>query len=167
MYSITELFCEIVTDEDTVSVKMNLNSPGRIVVKLKNVFQYLKKNAAPLLIAYFLIFGGSGFGFEFEGVADKIIEILKLIRMNDIDIKKAQADLEGQQLENYKKLVELISACNDSNLDIEKIEEQMQIVNELNSTLQFENNLSFAISTDNEVYDNPQEEYDINIKTDE
>lgn len=160
MYSITEMFCEIVTDEDAVSVKMSLSSPGRVIVKLQSGFRIIKKSAPVFLILYFLAFGGSGFGFEFNGAVDDIIEAVKAVRMMNIEVEKAEADLEGQRLDNYKKMVDLMVACNDSDLDIEKIQTQMVILNELSGTLRFENNEQFAIEEPEEVPEEESEETD-------
>lgn len=42
MYGITELFCNL-TEEDLVTVTINLNSPGKVTVVLKEGYNKLKK----------------------------------------------------------------------------------------------------------------------------
>lgn len=76
MYGITELMCEAVNDEDSISVTSNINSPGKIVITLKNVYDIIKSNAKILLVIYFLVFGGAGFGLEFEGAASRVLDLV-------------------------------------------------------------------------------------------
>lgn len=147
MYGVTELFCDL-TDEDLVSVTVNLNSPGKITVVLENGYKYLKKGAIPLLAIYLFVFGGSGFGFEFPGLAGGIINTIKDYRTMDIEIQTEKAELKGKQLENYKTAIEVIKMSEDADVDIDvdKVLNDLELVNELNDSLKFESNEEFATS---------------------
>lgn len=142
---ISVLFCEIVTDEKSVSIRVNLNSPGRLCVKLKSAFRFVKKLVGPFLLAYVLIFGGSGFGFEFDGIVNDVIDAIKKGKTISNDIQLAEAQLQGKQIENYQKYIDLIKACNDADIDLDAVIKQMEKANELWPLLKLENNLVFAI----------------------
>ena len=147
MYSVTELMCEVVNDEDSISVTSNVNSPGKIVITLKNIYGIIKKKALPLLLVYLMLFGGSGFGFEFKGAASSAIDIIKELKTMDIQIEQAEEDLEGKRLENYQKLVDLIIACREGEIDIDSIESNMIIIEKLDDSLDFQSNQEFAHET--------------------
>ena len=143
-YNVTELFCNVI-DEDYLSVTVNLNSPGKFVVTLQGGYEKIKKGAIPLLAIYLFVFGGSGFGFDFPGLAGGIINVIQEVRMMDIEVEKAEAELNGMQLDNYKKTLEIISVCNSDDIDMEKVLSDLERINELNSVLCFESNMEFAV----------------------
>lgn len=144
IYALTDLFCKIVNDEDSVSIKSNVSSPGRVVVILQNGFKILKKSAIPLLVVYFLAFGGSGLGFEFEGAVKTIIECVKEVQMLPIEKEEKEEEAKAKKLENYEKLIELSKACGDKDLDIDTISEQLERLEKLDKNLQFESSNKFA-----------------------
>ena len=155
---ISGLFCEIVTDEQSVSISVNLNSPGRLRVKLKSACRFLKKRVAPFLLAYIIIFGGSGFGFEFDGIVNDVIDAIKKGKTISTDIQLAEAQLQGMQIDNYQKYIDLIKACNDADIDLDVVIKQMENANELWSLLQLENNLVFAVDNTKNSKEIVQEE---------
>ena len=97
-----------------------------------------------------ITFGGSGFGCEFPGVADGIIDSIRAIKMMDIEIETAKEELERKQLENYSKTIELIVNTKDSEIDYNDIKDKMGIVLNLNESLQFESNKEFATEKESE-----------------
>lgn len=143
MYVVTELFCNI-TEDDLVSVTVNLNSPGKITVVLEKGYKNLKKGALPLLALYLFVFGGSGFGFEFPGLAGGIIDVIQSCRNMDIEMEMKEEELKSKQLENYKKAIELIEISEETGINVDKILNDLQLANELNSSLKFESNETFA-----------------------
>lgn len=150
MYAVTELFCDL-TEEDLVSVTMNLNSPGKVTVLLEQGYKKLKKGAIPLLAIYLFVFGGSGFGFEFPGLAGGIIEAVKEYKTLDVEIELKEEELKGKQLENYKAALELIKMSEESGINIDKVLADLELVDELNESLQFEANEKFATSDKKEA----------------
>lgn len=143
MYGVTELFCNL-TDEDLVSVTMNLNSPGKITVVLEQGYQKLKKGAIPLVAVYLFVFGGSGFGFEFPGLAGGIINVIEEYRTMDIDVELKEEELKEKQLDNYKKAMELVNMSENTDIDMDKVLEDLKLVDSLNESLKFEANKEFA-----------------------
>lgn len=143
MYGVTELFCYL-TDEDLVSVTVNLNSPGKITVILKEGYRKLKKGAIPLVAIYMFVLGGSGFGFEFPGLANGIIDVIEKYRVMDIDIELREEELKEKQLDNYKKAMELIKMSEETDIDMDKVLNDLKLVDSLNESLKFETNKEFA-----------------------
>lgn len=144
IYAFTDLFCKIVSDEDAVSIKSNVSSPGRVVVILQKGFNIIKKKALPLLAIYFMAFGGSGFGFEFDGAVKTVIECVKEWQMMPIEKAKEEEELKAQKIENYQKLLELSEACGDKDLDIDTISEQLERLEKVEKSLDFESSEDFA-----------------------
>lgn len=140
----TELFSNII-DEDLLSVSINLNSPGKMEVNMNGGYKKIKKLALPLVLVYVFLFGGSGFGFEFSGVKNDLINTIKEVKMMNIDIARAEAELEGIRLDNYKKTLDLINACNSESINIEKVIDDLEEINNLKTMLQLESNEEFAI----------------------
>ena len=97
MYGITEMFCSII-DEECINITANINSPGKVVTFLKNCYDKLGKNAWKILLLYVAIFGGSAFGFEFNGIAGSATEIIKEIRTMDIDVALRKEELNEKRL---------------------------------------------------------------------
>lgn len=145
MYGITELFCNL-TEEDLVTVTINLNSPGKLTVVLKEGYKKLKKGAVPLVGIYLAVFGGSGFGFEFPGLAGGVIDTIEEYRMMDTEIELKEEELKGKQLENYKTAMEVIKMSKETGIDMDKVLEDLKIVDGLNESLKFESNEEFAKS---------------------
>lgn len=145
MYGITELFCDL-TEEDLVTVTINLNSPGKITVVLQKGYEKLKKGAIPLLAIYLFVFGGSGFGFEFPGLAGSMINTIKEYRTMNIEVELKKEELKGKQLENYKAAMEVIKMSEDTEINMDKVLNDLQFIDGLNESLKFESNEEFAKS---------------------
>lgn len=145
MYGITELFCNL-TEEDLVTVTINLNSPGKVTVVLREGYDKLKKGAIPLLAIYLFVFGGSGFGFEFPGLAKGIISTIEEYRTMETEVELKKEELKGKQLENYKTAMEVINMSKDTenDIDIDKVLKDLKLIDELNDSLKFESNIDFA-----------------------
>lgn len=142
MYGLTEFFCEIV-DEDILSTTINLNSPGKVTVKLHQGFQYLTTHKAMLIGMLLLITGGSCFGFEFPG----ILGFIKDAKTMEIQIESEKAELQGKQLDNALKAIELVKEAKEAGIDIDKVCDSLEIVNELAPALKFQNNKEFGVAT--------------------
>lgn len=145
MYGITELFCDL-TEEDLVTVTVNLNSPGKLTVFLKDGYKKLKKGAVPLVAIYLGVFGGSGFGFEFPGLAGGVIDTIEEYRTMDTEIELKKEELKGKQLENYKTAMEVIKMSKETGIDMDKVLDDLKLVDGLNESLKFESNKEFAKS---------------------
>ncbi len=149
LYGTTELFCNII-DENKLSMTLNVNSPGKLSIRLEEGYKKLKKGAKPLVVLFLLVFGGSGLGFEFPGVARGIIDIFREVRLMDIEVEKAEAELAGMEINNYNKALEFIEKAKNSDINYDEVKEKMEIVLDLNKSLQFESNEEFAIIKDDE-----------------
>ena len=145
MYGVTELFCDI-ADEDLVTVTINLNSPGKLTVALKKGYETVKKSYRPLIGIFLLVFGGSGFGFEFPGLTGGVINTIEEYRTIDVDVEIKKEELKGKQLENYKTAMEVIQMSKDTGVDMDKVLGDLKIIDELNESLKFESNEEFAKS---------------------
>lgn len=120
--SIAEL---VAKDEAQLTGKYNINSEGDVVLFLANSGQsaidFLTYHMIPILIGYFIMFGGKGFGLEFPSGIDKIKEIVtdfifrkETKRLKAAEVQKAEAearraiaDAERSELENELKRMEL------------------------------------------------------------
>jgi hypothetical protein len=143
MYGITEMFCSII-DEECINITANINSPGKVVTFLKNCYDKLGKNAWKILLLYVAIFGGSAFGFEFNGIAGSATEIIKEIRTMDIDVALRKEELNEKRLDNCLKTVELIKAVGGDDVDIQNALLALETMDSLNESLQFKSNEEFA-----------------------
>lgn len=148
MCGITEMFCSIV-DEENVNITANINSPGKVVTFLENSYNRLAKNKWKIVVLYVAIFGGSAFGFEFNGVAGNVTETIKNIRTMDTEVELEREDLEGKRLDNYLKILELSKATNDDNIDMDEVLKAIEAMEGLNDSLQFKSNAEFAKQKDN------------------
>lgn len=147
MYGVSEVFCEL-TDEENVSVTINLNSPGKVTVWLQKGYNALKKGAPTLLILTLVLFGGGAEGIvNFNGLLPGVIETVKEIRLMDIEEKKAEEELKGQQLDNYLKAMELIEKSGENEIDVEKVLKNLEFLTEIGGDLEFESNRKFAEDT--------------------
>lgn len=79
-------------DTDAVSVKTALHSPGDILLQIWN---FVKENAAVLLICYMAVFGGKIGNLEFNS----IISIIKDIINRDYSAKKKELELRKMAAE--------------------------------------------------------------------
>ena len=95
---------------------------------------------------YLAVFGGSGFGFEFPGLAGGVIDTIEEYRMMDTEIELKEEELKGKQLENYKTAMEVIKMSKETGIDMDKVLEDLKIVDGLNESLKFESNEEFAKS---------------------
>ena len=143
MYGVTELFCDLI-EEDLVSVTINLNSPGKITVALENGYKKIKKKAVPLIGIYLLVFGGSGFGFEFPGLAGGIINLIEDYKTIDANVELKEEELKGKKLDNYKKAMEILEMSEDADIDMDKVMEDLKLIDGLSESLHFESNKEFA-----------------------
>lgn len=140
MYGITSFFGSVV-DEETLSTSLNLNSPGKVVVFLKQGFSSLKKKVLPLVGIYIAIVGGSGLGFEFPG----LVGFIKEVQTMEIDLEKEKAELDSLRLENYQKALEVIKDAKGEGIDLNEVLQGLETLESLNKVLNFEGNQEFAL----------------------
>lgn len=143
MYGITELFCAI-ADEDSISITVNLNSPGKTVLKLRNQYEKIKKSSPKILLLYVAIFGGSAFGFEFNSIPQSVVEVIKEVQTMEADVQTAKEELTGKQLDNYLKVIEVIKECKDNNIDTDQVLNSLEVIEKLDKTMNFQSNEKFA-----------------------
>ena len=95
---------------------------------------------------YLFVFGGSGFGFEFPGLAKGIISTIEEYRTMETEVELKKEELKGKQLENYKTAMEVINMSKDTenDIDIDKVLKDLKLIDELNDSLKFESNIDFA-----------------------
>ena len=119
---------------------------SKVTVVLKEGYNKLKKGAIPLLAIYLFVFGGSGFGFEFPGLAKGIINTIEEYRTMETEVELKKEELKGKQLENYKAAMEVINMSKDTenDIDIDKVLKDLKLIDELNDSLKFESNIDFA-----------------------
>lgn len=142
MYGLNEFFCELV-DEDILSTEINLNSPGRVIIKLKEGFKFIVKQKIPLVCLFLIVTGGSAFGCEFPG----IVGFIKDVSVLGFEVKEKKLELQGKELDNTLKMLEIIKDAKEVGVDIDKIYKSLAILNELDVDLQFEAYQEFDIAT--------------------
>ena len=152
MYGLTEFFCEIV-DEDILSTTINLNSPGKVTVKLRDGFHCLTTHKTFLICLFLVVTGGSGLGFEFPG----LIGFIKEAKTMEIQIENEKAELQGKQLDNALKAIELVKEAEEAGVDIDKVCASLEILNELDADLKFESNQDFGVATESNAVENNEE----------
>lgn len=143
MYGVTEMFCSIV-DEDSITLAANLNSPGKVVAFLKDAYDKLGKNAGKILLIYVVLFGGTAFGFDFNGAIGSTIDIIKEIRTMSVDEEILKEELKGKQLDNYLKTLEVIQVGEEEGIDVDAAIKSIETMEDLNESLQFKSNEEFA-----------------------
>lgn len=88
--------------------KYNLNSEGDVIFFLSNfgqdILQFLKEHLVPILLGYFILFGGKAAGIEFPSSIEKIKELVAdfLYRKETKRIKVAEADKAEAEAEKAK-----------------------------------------------------------------
>lgn len=88
--------------------KYNLNSEGDVIFFLSNfgqdILQFLKDHLVPILLGYFILFGGKAAGIEFPSSIEKIKELVAdfLYRKETKRIKVAEADKAEAEAEKAK-----------------------------------------------------------------
>lgn len=161
MQGVSEVFCEL-SDDENVSVVINLNSPGKLTVKLQKGYNKLKKGAVPLLILSVALFGGGvGEKFDATGIVPGVIEAVKEIRTMSIEEKTAEAELQGKELDNYLKAMELVEKSQECEIDKDKFIKNIESLSQIGIELQFETNEEFANEEGenvNNVIENQKEE---------
>ena len=98
--------------------KYNLNSEGDVIFFLSNfgqgILQFLKDHLVPILLGYFILFGGKAAGIEFPSSIEKIKELVadflyrketKRIKVAEAD--KAEAEAEKAQVDAERNRFEL------------------------------------------------------------
>lgn len=140
LYALTEFFCGLV-DEDSLSTTINLNSPGSVRIKLKEGFEKLKEQKVVFVCIFLAITGGSGFGFELPGISGVIREFRTMdiqIEQEQVELEKKREELEAQKLANTQSLLEIMRNAEDQGIDVEELMRQLGILQELDTSLQFE-----------------------------
>ena len=113
-------------DRRSLTGKYNLNSEGDVVFFLtnygKDIVGFLKDNLVPIVLGYFILFGGKAAGIEFPSSIDKIKELVAdfLYRKETKRIKKAEADKAEADAEKAKIEVER------SRLELEELKKKTQ-----------------------------------------
>lgn len=88
--------------------KYNLNSEGDVIFFLSNfgqdILQFLKDHLVPILLGYFILFGGKAAGIEFPSSIEKIKKLVAdfLYRKETRRIKVAEADKAEAEAEKAK-----------------------------------------------------------------
>ena len=113
-------------DQRELTGKYNLNSEGDVVFFLTNFGQdillFLKDHLVPILLGYFILFGGKAAGIEFPSSIEKIKEIVAdfLYRKETKRIKVAEADKAEAEAEKAKVDAER------SRFELEELKKQAQ-----------------------------------------
>lgn len=106
--------------EASISAKININSPGDLVLKtVTDCLIYLKQNGPYLLLIYFSIFGGKYKDAEFNSLISLMMKFLKRkhqekednlkLEKQSLENKKLQAETDAMQIANAKAEFELES----------------------------------------------------------
>ena len=113
-------------DRRELTGKYNLNSEGDVVFFLTNFGQdillFLKDHLVPILLGYFILFGGKAAGIEFPSSIEKIKELVTdfLYRKETKRIKVAEADKAEAEAEKAKVDAER------SRFELEELKKQAQ-----------------------------------------
>lgn len=149
MYGLTEYLCTIV-DEDVLETTINLNSPGKIKVKLRNIANKLSKQRWFFLALFILMTGGSIKDVEWPG----IVKVIQDFRTMNVYIQKEEAgldsihlsnelleaEIEGKKLENANAILDILEKAEANNIDVNKLLQQCDLLLEANESLELKSN---------------------------
>ena len=116
----------IADDSHELTGKYNLNSEGDVIFFLSNfgqdIHQFLKDYLVPILLGYFILFGGKAAGIEFPSSIEKIKELVAdfLYRKETRRIKVAEADKAEADAEKAKVEAE------HNRFELEELKKQAQ-----------------------------------------
>lgn len=155
MYGLTEYLCAIV-DEDCLETTINLNSPGKVKIALKNVANVLNARCWCFLGILVVITGGTIKDAELPGVV-KVIQDFKtmnvyvqqqeaLLEAQLLENELKNIEVNGQKIDNALKMIEIIEKADENNIDIDALLDKSDILLEANEVLELKSNESFTIS---------------------
>lgn len=132
LYSVTEFLCGLGVDENQISIQININSPGPIDFLITNVYDFLKNNYLPLLGLLVVLGGGSFLSFKLPGMPQIIKDFFSISHK----IKREKLENQSLELDILNKRMDLIERAEKNGIDIEKLKENLAIVNSSAKDLQ-------------------------------
>lgn len=105
-------------DSKNISGRYNLNSEGDLVLFLANngqlILDFIKEHLVPILLGYFILFGGKVAGIEFPSSIDKVKNLVsdflfrkETRRLKIAEVVKAEAEAAQAQADAEKSRLEL------------------------------------------------------------
>lgn len=152
VYGITEYMCTIIPEED-LTITLNLNSPGRISLKVRQFFNHIKNYKMWYLFILIAITGGKGAGVELNGLPGFIkdcctlkseiekenieVELKKLeLEKGKSDAEKLKAEIEQIKLENLMKKYDIKQMLEKDNIDVDTFANNIDIILKRNNSLE-------------------------------
>lgn len=165
MYGLTEYLCAIV-DEECLETTINLNSPGKIKMALKNLADKLNSHCWCFLGILVVIAGGSVKDAELPGVV-KVIQDFRTMNVyvqqqeEELDALRLTNDMkeleiEGKKIENACQLLEIIEEARKNSIDVDALLNNCDIILNANESLKLKSDeviSVFGIDTENEEYE--------------
>ena len=146
MYGVTNLFSELMVDDENIFATANINSPGKYVVRLKEAYEFIKKGALPLVAISVFLFGGEFAGNTMEGVIPGAIDSIAKWETRDIEEEKKREELKAKKLDNYLKAIEAVKKTQElgQDIDTDKIVNSIEVILEADETLELKSNKEFS-----------------------
>lgn len=142
IYAITEYFCVLI-DEESLSTKINLNSPGNIKLILEKGYEKIKNGRNAFIFLLLIVVGGQGLGLELPSITAVIKNFKTIdieIQQKEIELEEEKANLTSKRLENVNEVIELMEKAEENNIDTRKMLEYLEIINGLDDSLKFKSN---------------------------
>lgn len=146
MYGVTNLFSELMVDDKNILATANINSPGKYVVCLKNVYKYIKKGGVPLIVISIFLFGGEFAGNTMVGAVPGTMDTITKWETRNIEKEKRQEELKAVKLDNYLKAIEAIEKTEElgQDIDTDRLVNNIGLILEAEETLELKSNKEFS-----------------------
>ncbi|MEX0058111.1 hypothetical protein [Clostridium butyricum] len=149
MLGISNYMSHFISD-DNLSVTLNLNSPGRISLTPRDVYNFIKNNKSSFIIILLLLTGGKACGFELPG----IVSLLKDIKTMNIEVEKSKEELEQIKLDNFEKKCKIKMMLEEHDVNIDELSDDITMI--LSTSENLELGLDDGIKSEKDV--NTEEE---------
>jgi len=133
-----------VIDEEDISTAVNLNSPGKILIRMKKIFNKVKNSAGFFLFVYIVVTGGTFGPIQLPGAVETVQKILTFNQ----SIEKEQLDVEKQEIEIDREILKLIQELKGQDIQSEDILEDIKELDKLREKMKFQSNEEFARDVD-------------------
>lgn len=131
LYGVTDSLSTIIPEEN-ISTKLALESPGDIVINIKNIFDFVCDNYLPIIGIIVFLGGGSFLTVKLPGVPQIIKDILSI--KTDIQMKKA--DLEGIELDNMNKKLDIFNKLKQAGIDPSSFDSSLNLLNDCSKSME-------------------------------
>lgn len=133
-----------VIDGEDISTAVNLNSPGKMLIRMKKIFDKVKKSAVFFLFVYIAVTGGTFGPIQLPGAMETVQKIITFKE----NVEKGHLELEKEKIELDRETLKLIQELQDQDIQSEDILEDIKALDKLRKQMKFQSNEEFARDVD-------------------